>query len=160
MEHGWLTAIEQSWLGVTARESVWLYPAANVGHILTLTIFAATVAMMDARLLGAFRMTAPGAFLGAIRPFVVGALLLMVLTGGVMFAAEAPHIAVNPVFQTKLALIGLAFTNALMFELFTATKVRALPAGAPMPAAARLSAIVSLFLWLTVAAAGRLIAYF
>ena len=43
---GWLSAIEQSWLGVLARESLWLYPTANVLHILALTVFAASVAMM------------------------------------------------------------------------------------------------------------------
>lgn len=160
MEHGWLTAIEQSWLGVAARESVWLYPAANVGHILTLTVFAAAIAMMDARLLGAFRATAPGPFLRAIRPLAVGAFILMMATGAVLFAAEAPHVAVNPVFQTKLALIALALTNALIFEVFSASGVRLLPAGAPMPAVVRLGAMVSLLLWLGVAAAGRLIAYF
>jgi hypothetical protein len=160
MEHGWLSAIEQSWLGVAARESVWLYPTANVTHILTLTVFAASVAMMDARLLGAFQAIAPGPFLRVVRPLAVGALITMMLTGSVLFAAEAPHVAVNPVFQTKLALIGLAVVNALIFELASASKVRALSAGAPMPGAVRLSALVSLFLWLTVAASGRLIAYF
>jgi hypothetical protein len=160
MERGWLSAIEQSWLGVAARESVWLYPAANVGHILTLTVFAAAVAMIDARLLGAFRASAPGPFLRAIRPLAIGAFIVMMITGSVLFAAEASHVAVNPVFQTKLALIALALTNALIFEAFSASGVRLLPAGAPMPAVVRLGAIVSLLLWLGVAAAGRLIAYF
>jgi hypothetical protein len=36
----------------------------------------------------------------------------------------------------------------------------ALPAGAPLPARARLAAVVSLAIWLSVAACGRLIAYF
>jgi hypothetical protein len=160
MDHGWLTVIEQSWLGVVARESVWLYPAANVGHILALTMFAAFVAMMDARLLGAFRAIPPGAFLRAIRPLAVGAFLIMILTGSVLFAAEAPHVAVNSVFQIKLVLIGLALANALVFELFSAGKLRALPADTPTPTRVRLSALVSLGLWMTVAAAGRLIAYF
>ena len=160
MEHGWLGTIEQSWLGVAARESVWLYPAANVGHILTLTVFAASVAMMDARLLCAFGAIAPRAFLRAVRPAAIGALIVMMATGSVMFAAEAPHIAVNAVFQTKLALIALAFVNALVFEVFSASDVRALPAGAPMPGTVRVNAVVSLLLWLSVAASGRLIAYF
>ena len=160
MEHGWLSAIEQSWLGVAARESVWLYPAANVGHILTLTVFAASVAMMDARLLGAFGATQPHAFLRAVRPVAIGALTLMLATGSVMFAAEAPHIAVNAVFQTKLALIALACVNALVFEVFSASEVRVLPAGASMPGGVRVHAVVSLLLWLAVAASGRLIAYF
>jgi hypothetical protein len=123
-------------------------------------VFAAAVAMMDARLLGSFGAIAPRAFLRAVRPVAIGALVVMAATGSVMFAAEAPHVAVNPVFQTKLALIALAFVNALIFEVFSASDVRALPAGVPMPSAVRVNAVVSLTLWLGVAASGRLIAYF
>jgi hypothetical protein len=79
MEHtgGILSAIEHSWLGDVARTSVWLYPTANVGHILALTVFAASVAMMDARLLGAFRDIAPGPFLRTVRYVAMGAFTVM-----------------------------------------------------------------------------------
>jgi hypothetical protein len=157
---GWLSAIEQSWLGVLARESVWLYPTANVLHILALTVFAASVAMMDARLLGAFRETPPGRFVSRVRVFAIGALLMMILTGSVLFAAEATHVAVNPVFQIKLLLIGAALANALIFEFAGSRTLRATPPGGPTPAFARASAVISLALWFSVAAAGRLIAYF
>jgi hypothetical protein len=49
-----LIALEQSALGAAIRQSTWAYPAANVGHILALTLFAGGVAAMDTRLLGAF----------------------------------------------------------------------------------------------------------
>ena len=47
-----LIALEQSGLAAAIRQSVWAYPAANVGHIVALTLFAGSVAIMDARLLG------------------------------------------------------------------------------------------------------------
>lgn len=162
MEHtgGILSAIEHSWLGEAARTSVWLYPAANVGHILALTVFAASVAMMDARLLGAFRDIPPGRFLHNVRYVAVSAFTVMLLTGSVMFAAEATHVAANPVFQIKLVLIGLALLNAVLFELLASRHVRSLPERVMLPAFARASAAISLSLWFCVAAAGRLIAYF
>jgi hypothetical protein len=160
MGGGVLSAIEHSGFGVAARESIWLYPAANVGHILTLTIFASAVAMMDARLLGAFQSIAPGVFLRSVRYVAAGALLLMLATGSVLFTAEATHVAFNRVFQIKIALIGLALLNALLFEMFAAEKVRAWPANLLLPPVARVSAALSLGLWFCVAAAGRLIAYF
>jgi hypothetical protein len=49
-----LIALEQSDLGAAIRQSAWAYPAANVGHILALSLFAASIALMDVRLLGAF----------------------------------------------------------------------------------------------------------
>jgi hypothetical protein len=157
---GILGALEHSWLGVAARESVWLYPAANVGHILALTVFAAAVAVMDARLLGAFREIAPAVVLRSVRSVIAGALVAMLLTGSVLFTAEATHVAVNPVFQIKLVLIGLALLNALLFELTVSSRIRELPARAGLPMLARLTAVFSLALWFSVAAAGRLIAYF
>ncbi len=157
---GWLAGIEHSWLGVLARESVWLYPTANVLHILGLTVFAACVAMMDARLLGAFRETPPAAFIGRVRPFAIAALLVMLATGGVLFAAEATHVAANPVFRIKLVLIAAAILNALAFELAGSGSLARVAPGASLPVFARVSAVLSLSLWFAVAAAGRLIAYF
>ena len=48
-----LVALEQSWLGAGIRQSVWIYPAANVAHVLTLTVLASAVSVMDLRILGA-----------------------------------------------------------------------------------------------------------
>jgi hypothetical protein len=157
---GWLAGIEHSWLGILARESVWLYPAANVLHILGLTVLAASVAMMDARLLGAFRETQPAAFIARVRVFAIAAIIVMLLTGSVLFAAEATHVAANPVFRIKLVLIAAAILNALAFELAGSGSLARVAPGVPLPVFARVSAVLSLALWLTVAAAGRLIAYF
>ena len=44
-------ALEQSGFAAAIRQSLWLYPAANVGHIVSLTFFAGAVAVMDVRLL-------------------------------------------------------------------------------------------------------------
>jgi hypothetical protein len=90
----------------------------------------------------------------------VPAFLMMLATGSILFTAEATHVAANPVFLTKLVLIVLALSNALIYELATSNAVRSLPAGMALPVAAQMSAVLSLGLWLSVAAAGRLIAYF
>ena len=59
------------------------------------------------------------------------------LTGAVLFTAEASHVIMNRVFQVKLALIALGLVNVALFEVFTAPKVRDLPPLAPLPAAAK-----------------------
>jgi len=48
-------ALEQSGFGAAIRQSTWIYPAANIGHIVALVVFAGSIAMMDVRLLGASR---------------------------------------------------------------------------------------------------------
>jgi hypothetical protein len=64
------------------------------------------------------------------------------------------------VFQFKLALIALGLLNIAWFEFFTAPKVRKTKPLKALPQAAKTAGIVSLVVWLIVAACGRTIAYF
>lgn len=155
-----LIALEQSALGMAIRQSVWIYPAANVAHILGLTVLAASVAVMDLRLLGAFRETVPSAVIVPARRLAMLALTVMVLTGLILFTAEASHVALNPVFQVKMGLIALAVLNALIVQRTLPAVLVKTPAVTPLPLRFRIAAVVSLALWFCVAAAGRLIAYF
>lgn len=155
-----LIALEQSVLGAAIRQSVWAYPAANVGHILALTLLAAAVAVMDLRLLGAFPAAPPMAVVRPARIVAVLGLLLMALTGFVLFAAEASHVAMNSVFQIKAGLIALGLLNAVLLAGPALAKMNGAGAHPAIPARARWAAVLSLTIWLAVAACGRLIAYF
>ena len=155
-----LTALEQSGLAAAIRQSIWAYPAANVGHIVALTLFAGSVAIMDARLIGAFAATPPADVVRPARRMAVLGLLLMLLTGLVLFAAEAGHIGTNPVFQVKAALIVLGLSNAFFAGRAVRPLLDSVPAFVPLPRRVRLSAYFSLGIWVCVAACGRFIAYF
>jgi hypothetical protein len=133
---------------------------ANVGHIVALVVFAGAVAVLDLRMIGAFAATAPGRVLSGARRGVMVAFTGLVLTGAVLFTAEASHVIMNPVFLLKLGLIALGFINVALFEAFTAPKVRDLPPLTPLPAAAKRAGIASLTIWIAVAICGRSIAYF
>lgn len=153
-------ALEGSALGQAIRQSSWAYMAANVGHILSLVVFAGAIAAMDMRMAGAFAATAPGRLLRRTRWIAILAFLGLLVSGAVLFTAEASHVITNPVFQIKLALIALGLANVALFEIFTAPKVRDLAPLTPLPAAAKRAGILSIVLWLAVAACGRSIAYF
>jgi hypothetical protein len=155
-----LIALEQSGLGAAIRQSVWLYPTANVGHILALTLFAGGVATMDLRLLGAFAAAPPASIVRPARRLAMLGLALMALTGSVLFTAEASHVAMNPVFRVKALLIALGLLNALMIAGPALGGLADLPAGVALRGRLRLSALLSLLIWVSVAACGRLIAYF
>jgi hypothetical protein len=153
-------ALEQSGFATAIRQSPWLYPAANVWHIVSLVFFVGAVAVMDVRLLGGLAMTAPGPLLFRARGFAVAALVGMAVTGFVLFSAEASHLAVNPVFQLKAALVGAGLVNVALYEFMARREVEKLPPGAIMPARARIAGLLSLIIWVAVAACGRSIAYF
>ena len=155
-----LIALEQSALGSAIRQSSWAYMAANVGHILALMLFVSAVAVMDARLLGAFAAAPPATVVRPARRLAAAGLLLLAGTGFVLFTAEATHVATNPVFQLKAALIVLGIGNALLAGRLLREALDETPAFAPLPTQAWLCAVLSLSIWVTVAACGRLIAYF
>jgi hypothetical protein len=153
-------ALEASDFGAFIRQAVWVYPAANVAHVLCVLMFAGAVAAMDVRLMGGFSGSDVREVLRGGRKAAVLAFLGVALSGGVLFTAEASHLALNWVFQTKVLLIALALLNAIMFELIFARRLREFAPRMPMPASAKASGFVSLATWLAVAACGRSIAYF
>jgi hypothetical protein len=153
-------ALEASSLGAAIRQSTWLYMTANVGHILSLAVFAGGIAVMDLRMAGVLAATSPGYILKTFRRVAMIGFAGLFLTGSILFIAEASHVILNPVFQIKLGLIALGLANIAWFEFFTAPLVRKLKPLKKLPDAARTAGIVSIAIWLLVAACGRTIAYF
>jgi hypothetical protein len=153
-------ALESSGLGAAIRQSSWAYMTANVGHIVSLLVFFSAVAIMDLRMAGFFAATAPGKILHGARTVAIAGFAGLLLTGSVLFTAEASHVVLNKVFLIKLALIALRLGNIAIFEYFTAPQIKGLPPHAVLPSAARTAGIVSLVTWVAVAICGRSIAYF
>jgi len=153
-------ALEQSGFGAAIRQSRWLYPAANIGHIVSLVFFAGAVAVMDIRLLGGLAATNPRQVLARARGVAIAALAGMAVTGFMLFAAEASHLMLNPVFQLKAALVAAGLLNVAIYEFWARRAVEGLAPGAAMPPRAKLAGLLSLGIWVAVAACGRSIAYF
>ena len=146
-------AIEASQLGGFARGSSWAYPVANLVHLLGLVLLVGGIGIVDLRMLGMFRTLPLDATLRSLTPVAVAGLLLMALSGPILFAADASALARSATFGWKLAFIAVALLNALGFRL-----ARRGNPGEPAPLE-RLMALASIALWLTVAALGRMIAY-
>ena len=82
-------ALEESGFAASIRQSLWIYPAANIGHIVFLVFFAGALAVMDVRLLGGMSASAPGPLIGRARSFAMTALAGMAATGFLLFSADA-----------------------------------------------------------------------
>src|SRR5205823_8431105 len=123
-------------------------------------LFASAVAVMDVCLLGGLAATAPARLITRARGLAVAALAGMLLSGLILFSAEAGHLAVNPVFQLKLGLIAAGVVNIALYELLAKRELLKIAPGAPMPTRARIAGLLSLLIWVGVAACGRAIAYF
>ncbi len=153
-------AIEGSAFAAMVRQSPFAYMAANVAHILSLMVFFGAVAIMDLRLAGFFKATAPATILRGARRVAIVGFFGLIASGAMLFAAEASHIILNPMFRIKLILILLGLINIAVFEFVLARKISDVPPLAPLPGSARFAGMASIAIWLAVAACGRLIAYF
>jgi hypothetical protein len=149
--------VEPTALARFARGSALGYPLASLAHLLGLVIGLGGILLLDLRLAGAFRALPLAAALRTLLPVAWVGLGLLVLSGAMLFSADARALATNPAFRWKLVLIGLALANGALFHAV----------GHPgrwrddceVPSTARALALVSIGLWLAVATCGRFIAY-
>ena len=161
MEHeapAWALWLEHSALGELLRTSSWLYPAANVTHVVMMALLVGTIVALDLRLLGLARGLDPLALDRYLTRFVYLALPLMLLSGIALFCADASFVATNPAFWVKMGLLALALLNAFAFNLLWRPYLPHWDLAGPIPA--RLQVALSLLLWPSVAICGRLLAYF
>ena len=154
MWESFLQGFEFSSLGFAARGSVWLYPFANLCHVVGATMLVGAILVFDILLLrNRFDLAA------AISPVALGVaatgLALLLLSGPVMFSAEATAFGRNPIFLAKMIFIGAGFAN---LGLYHWAKQRAVLAPA-VPANARYHAAFSAGIWILAVIAGRSIAY-
>ncbi|WP_018232226.1 hypothetical protein [Thioalkalivibrio thiocyanodenitrificans] len=154
-----LIRLEESGLGQLMRQSLWLYPAVEVVHILGFALVLISVLLFDARVLGrqrdlavddAGRLLLPAAWLG---------MGLAVVTGVMLLATQAASIGMQTVFWVKMGLVLLAGANALLFHGWCLRHLYRWNRLAPAPRRARAVAAVSMLGWLGVLVSGRLIAY-
>jgi len=159
-----ISALEASGLGQAMRQWLWLYPAVEIVHIVGIGLLFGSIAILDLRLLGVSRGIAVKALARHVLPWTAAAFLLIVPSGLMMFTAHASDFISSPVFVVKICLIMGAGLNAALFhaivypsvEVWDSEEMRKLGP----PPSARVSAAVSLAIWISVIACGRLLAYF
>jgi hypothetical protein len=153
---GPLGALEASGLGQAMRQWLWLYPSVEVVHLVGIGLLFGSIAVLDLRLLGFSR--------GISARTLAGAFILIIPSGLAMFSAHATEFVQSEVFVVKMLLILAAGMNAALFHTVTfrtadvwdSEETRKLPP----PPSARAAGAISLLLWISVIACGRLLAYF
>jgi hypothetical protein len=156
---GLLRAVEQSPLAAAMRGELWLYPLVEVAHICGFVVLVGSVLMFDLRIFGWSKSLSVRGLARHLLPWSCAALLVIVPSGLAMFSAHAGEFVDNRAFAVKLTLLMLAATNAAAFHAGVYRSVAKWDRDAAAPAGARLHALASVVLWLSIIACGRLIAY-
>jgi hypothetical protein len=154
----WLQALESSAVGDLVRSSARLYAALQIAHLLSMAALVGSGLVLDLRLLGLTRMSV-SQLLRLTDPLLAIAAAVALVTGLVMFTAEATTMAANPAFKVKVVLIGMLVGNALGFQLGARRSLPLWADAAPPPIAARVAGAMGIVGWVGTVAAARLIAF-
>jgi hypothetical protein len=152
--------LEASALGQAMRQWLYLYPIVETVHIAGLGLLFGSIAVLDLRLLGLSRSISVRNLSKHVLPWTAGSFVLIVPSGFAMFTAHASEFISSPVFALKMGLILAAGVNAAAFHAGIYRTASAWDVDVAPPAAARVAGAVSLLIWLSVIACGRLLAYF
>ena len=155
----WLDWLDDSRLGLAMRGELWLYPIIEVVHIIGFVVLVGSVFMFDLRVLGLSKDIAVTALARHLLRWSVAALVLIVPAGLMMFTAHPHDFATNNIFILKLSLIATAGINAALFHIGVYRSVSRWNTGVAAPAIAKVQAVLSMGLWVTVVLCGRLLAY-
>ncbi len=149
-------ALEASALGEAIRNSLWLFPIIEAFHLLGLAVIGGAILIVDFRLLGLGLRAHPVARLARdVQPWVLGSVVVMILSGFPLFVSEAIKCYYSFAFWTKM-------TALLLAVIFTCTVRRSVTLAAEgrfTPSVNRAVALTSLALWSTVGWGGRWIGF-
>ena len=139
------------------RESptVWGYPTILMLHTLGMGLLAGTSAVLSLRILGVGR-TIPLAPLRGLFPVLWAGGGMSLVTGALLFGADASHRGTQGLFVAKLAIVATGVVTVVLTRrhVFGRTGDEAV-----VTRTAQRLAFVSLLAWVVAIAAGRLLAY-
>ena len=140
------------WLGQSTDRIAWLF----VVHLFGLTLLMGPTVMLGLRLLGLGFRSRPVAELARDTAiFRTTGLVLMLLSGSVIFTGGAVSYFEGQWFRRKMTILVVA----LVFNFTFFRKVTSAEEEQYSPLVSRLTGLVTLFLWFSVAVAGRAIAF-
>jgi len=147
---------EQSGIGLAIRRSAWLFPMIEAIHLLGLGFIGGAVLVVDLRLLGfGLRRQSVAQLSRDAQPWLVGSLIVMIITGGLLFTSEAIKCYYHGAFWFKMAslLLAIVFTFTVQRKAVMADETRLAPLWS------KVVAVVSVLLWSGVGIGGRWIGF-
>jgi hypothetical protein len=153
----WLSETSGS---VALLESLYMYPLIESFHVWTLAMFVGFAVMLDMRLLGWILRDVPVSEVARrLLPWTIGAFVIMVVTGVLLFYGIPVRTYQNIFFRGKMLLMVLAGLNAGVFHAGVFHSVSSWDLDRIPPRRARFAGAASLILWGCIIVAGRMIAY-
>lgn len=155
-----LQAVEATALATLIRESGSAFPALESIHVIGIALVFGSITVVDLRLLGiASHRRSALRLIQELLPYTWVAFVACLVTGSLMFAANASTYAQNPVFLWKMGVLMLAGLNMVIFHLGPFRRIGEWDTTLPPPSQARVAGFSSMALWVGVICLGRWIAF-
>ncbi|MBV9505284.1 MAG: hypothetical protein JO323_09815 [Acidobacteriia bacterium] len=130
----------------------WSFPLLECIHIAGFTLSIGTIAIVDFRLLGLSGGSKPAQLLKETAPWTLFGLIVMLLSGPLIFSSDPAMYLANQSFRFKIGAMVIAI-------LYNYTIHRKIALANASPGVNKLVGLVSLALWVSVVAGGLFIAF-
>ena len=152
--------MQASAAGEWMRTSLKAMPFVEATHVLAAATVFGTVFVVDLRLLGIPDLRRAYTRISAeMLRLTWIAFAISVVTGALLFAANASTYYINTAFRLKLLAMLCAGINMVVFQALVHPRAAAWDVGLPTPRAARIAGVLSILLWLTVLVLARWIGF-
>src|SRR5262245_1519391 len=111
---------EASHVGTAVRDSLWLFPVIEAFHLLGLAVLGGAILVVDLRLWGLGLHRQPVSRLARdVEPYLLVSLVVMLVSGFLLFLSEALKCYTNLPFQLKMVFLF----SAIVFTLTVRRRV-------------------------------------
>lgn len=158
----WMAWLEASALAEFLRGlGIWTYGLLNLAHILGISTLFGAVVVLDLKLIGLWRSIPAAHLIRPTVPLAAVGFVVAAASGIMMFSFNTTEYHENPFLYTKFPVIAAGLVNIAIVQRLVAWK-RAAAGGEPDPGDRTvlvISGALSLSIWTTVIACGRMIGY-
>ena len=146
-----------TWLGHTVSDSIWLFPAIEGVHIVALALLLGAILVLNLRLMGVLmrERSLPQLF-RELETWTLSSLIVILVTGAMLFASEAVKTFYSYSFRIKIVLL----LTAIVFHYTISRRLMRKPESELSPLLGKVAGSVAILLWVSVGFAGRAIGFF
>lgn len=135
------------------------YAALEGLHLVGVAFFFGSIFLLDLRLFGLMPQVPAGSAGRFLLGISIPAFVLLATSGLLLFIPSADRHAASPVFLVKMGVIILGGLNALALHIAARQRAIGSPEGQYIPWIGRVTAAVSVLLWIVVITLGRAMGY-
>jgi len=147
-------------LSETIQDVTWIIPTVQTIHILAISVVMSSILVVYLRVLGLLgRSQSVAQVMERFLPWVWYTLIVLLITGVTLIIGEPGRSLRNPAFILKMSVLLAVMITTFLFQRPVEQDATYWESTSTRRTVGRLVAGVSLFMWIAIVCAGRMIAY-